>query len=42
MEVMLHSVKPEKALLKGQDECGLEMCFLSVIVPVENGVDRAN
>lgn len=42
MEVVLHFVKPEKAFLKGQDEVGLETCFLSVIFPVENWVDRAN
>lgn len=42
MEVVLHFVKPEKAFLKGRDKFGLEMCFLSVIFPIEKWVDRAN
>lgn len=36
-EVMLHFVKPEKAVLEGRDEFGLETCF-----SIEKWVDRVN
>lgn len=33
-EVVLHFVKPEKAVLEGQDEFELETCFFSVNIEV--------
>jgi len=42
MEVILPSVKPEKAFLNGQDEFGLETCFLSVTFPIEKWAGRTN
>lgn len=41
-EVVLHFIKPEKAVLEGQDEFELETCFLSVSFAIEKWVDRAN
>lgn len=34
-EVVLNFVKPEKAVLGGQDEFGLQTCFLSVSFSIE-------
>lgn len=41
-EIVLHFVKPEKAVLEEQDEFELETCLLSVSFSIEKWVEGAN